>query len=75
MDAETMNLLSIALIMLFGVVGPAFAIGNIGSSALKGISRNPEAASKIQTAMVLAIAFAEALGIYALVVSLILKFV
>ncbi len=75
MDAETMNLLAIALIMLFGVVGPAFAIGNIGASALKGISRNPEAASKIQTSMVLAIAFAEALGIYALVVSLILKFV
>lgn len=75
MDPETMNLLSIALIMLFGVVGPAFAIGNIGSSALKGISRNPEASSKIQTSMVLAIAFAEALGIYALVVSLILKFV
>ncbi len=69
------NLLSIALIMVFGVVGPAFAIGSIGSSALKGISRNPEAASKIQTSMVLAIAFAEALGIYALVVSLILKFV
>ncbi|MDP2741281.1 MAG: ATP synthase F0 subunit C [bacterium] len=75
MDAETINLLSIALIMVFGVVGPSIAIGNIGSSAMKGISRNPEAASKIQTNMVLAIAFAEALGIYALVVSLILKFV
>jgi len=75
MDAEMMNLLAIAIIMTFGVVGPAIAIGSIGSSALKGISRNPEASSKIQTSMVLAIAFAEALGIYALVVSLILKFV
>ena len=37
--------------------------------------RNPEAASKVQTAMVLAIAFAEAIAIYALVVALILKFV
>ena len=75
MDAETINFIAIAVIMSFGVVGTAFAIGKIGSSALRGISRNPEASSKIQTSMVLAIAFAEALGIYALVVSLILKFV
>jgi F-type H+-transporting ATPase subunit c len=75
MDAETMNLLAIAITMAFGVVGPAIAIGAIGSNAMKGISRNPEAASKIQTSMILVVAFAEALGIYALVVSLILKFV
>lgn len=75
MDAEMMKLLAIAITMAFGVVGPAIAIGWIGSNGLRGISRNPEASSKIQTSMILAIAFAEALGIYALVVSLILKFV
>ena len=36
---------------------------------------NPDAASKIQTAMILAIAFAEAVAIYALVIALIIKFV
>ncbi len=75
MDAEIMNLLAIAITITIGTVGPAIAIGTIGSNAVKGISRNPEAASKIQTSMILAIAFAEALGIYALVVALILKFV
>lgn len=70
-----MNLLAIAITMSFGVLGPAIAIGLIGLNAMKGIARNPEAAGKIQTSMILVVAFAEALGIYALVVSLILKFV
>jgi F-type H+-transporting ATPase subunit c len=51
------------------------AIAIIGSQGLKSIGRNPEAATKVQTPMILAIAFAEAIAIYALVVSLILKFV
>ena len=55
--------------------GPAIAIGLIGSKGAEAIGRNPEAAPKIQTAMVLAIAFAEAIAIYALVIALIIKFV
>jgi F-type H+-transporting ATPase subunit c len=39
------------------------------------IGRNPEAAAAIQTNMILAIAFAEALGIYALITAVILLFV
>lgn len=74
MDAETMRLLATGLTIGIGVIAPAIAIGMIGAAGLNGISRNPEAASKIQTNMILAIAFAEALGIYALVVALILKF-
>ena len=54
---------------------PAAAIGFIGAKGLDAIGRNPEAASKVQTAMILAIAFAEAIAIYALVVALIIKFV
>lgn len=74
MDAETMRLLAIALTIGVGTVGPAVSVGVIGAAALGGISRNPEASSKIQTNMILAIAFAEALGIYALVIALILSF-
>ena len=37
--------------------------------------RNPDAAPKIQTAMILSIAFTEAIAIYALVIALIVKFV
>ena len=75
MDADTVRLWATAGVMAVGAIGPAIAIGNIGSSAVKAISRNPEAASKIQTAMILAIAFAEAIAIYALVIALIVKFV
>ena len=75
MDAETMKLLAIGLVIGLGILGPALAIGKIGASAVRGIARNPEASSKIQTAMILSLAFAEAIAIYALVIALILKFV
>lgn len=75
MDAETMKLLAIAIVMGVGTIAPAIAIGIIGSRGADAIGRNPEASSKVQTAMILALAFAEAIAIYALVVSLILKFV
>lgn len=75
LSPETANLLAIAIVMAFGTSLPAFAIGWIGSRGVEAIGRNPEAASKVQTAMVLAIAFAEAIAIYGLVVALILKFV
>lgn len=75
MDTESMKYLAIAIVMAVGTICPAIAIGLIGSKGADAIGRNPEAASKVQTSMILAIAFAEAIAIYALVVSLILKFV
>jgi len=64
-----------AFTMAIGTIGPAIAIGMIGSAALIAMARNPENSEKIQIAMVIAIAFAEAIAVYALVVSLILKFI
>lgn len=58
-----------------GGIGPAVAIGLIVAKALEAVGRNPEAATKVQTIMILGVAFAEAIAIYALVVALILKFV
>lgn len=58
-----------------GVLGPAIGIGMIGSKAMEAIGRNPEASGKIVANMILAIVFAEALGILALVVSFIIRFV
>ena len=75
MDVDSIRLLMTAAVIAIGTMVPAVSIGWIGSSAVKSIARNPEAASKIQTAMILAIAFAEAVAIYALVIALILKFV
>lgn len=58
-----------AIVMAVGAVGPAVAIGMIGSKAMESIGRNPEAASKILVPMLLACAFAEAIAIYALVIA------
>ena len=60
--------------MAIGSIGPALAIGIIGAAGLLAMARNPEVADKIQVTMIIAIAFAEAIAIYALVVALILKF-
>lgn len=72
-----MDLSSIAVALTIGIgsMAPALAIGMIVSKAMESIGRNPEAAAKIQTNMILGMAFAEAIAIYALVVALILKFV
>ena len=74
MTPDTMKFLTVAITMAVGAFGPAIAIGMIGSKAMEALGRNPEAESAIRTAMILSIAFAEAVAIYALVVSLILKF-
>lgn len=75
MDTDQVRLWATISVIAIGTIAPAISIGFIGSTAVKSIARNPEAASKIQTAMILAIAFAEAIAVYALVVSLVVKFV
>lgn len=72
---EDITPLAVALAIGLGALGPGIGIGLIGKSAVEAIGRNPEATSKIQAAMILALAFAEAIAIYALVVSLVIKFV
>ena len=74
MDSEGLKALAVALSIGLGSVGPATAIGKIGCKAMEALGRNPEAESSIRTTMILSIAFAEAVAIYALVVSLILMF-
>ena len=75
MEPEVMKMLAIALATGLGMIGPALAIGLIGFSAMQGIARNPEASGKILINMMLVTAFAEAIGIYVLIVALILIFV
>jgi len=75
MELEAIKSISAAIAIGIGAVGPAIGIGMLAAKAMEAIGRNPEAASKIQTAMILAIAFTEAIAIYALVIALIIKFV
>jgi F-type H+-transporting ATPase subunit c len=59
------------LIVAIGGALPALAVGLIGAKAMEAIGRNPEAQSKVLPAMLLGMAFAEAIAIYALVITFI----
>jgi F-type H+-transporting ATPase subunit c len=52
------------------VVGAGIGIGQIGGKAVEGIARQPEAASKIQTNMIIAAALVEGVALFAVVVAL-----
>lgn len=75
LSPEMVQTIASAATIAIGAIAPAIAIGWIGSKGLEAIGRNPEAAGKVQTSMILAIAFTEAIAIYALVIALIVKFV
>jgi F-type H+-transporting ATPase subunit c len=73
-NADAIKALAVGLTIAIGGFGPALGIGKIVGKALESIGRNPEAADKIQTSMILGVAFAEAIAIYSLVIALIIKF-
>lgn len=52
------------------VVGAGLGIGRIGGSAMEAIARQPEAAGKILTAMIIAAALIEGAALFAVVVAL-----
>ena len=54
-------------------VASAMALGKAVSAAMEAMARQPEAATKIQTGMVIGCAFIEALTIYALVTVFLLQ--
>lgn len=64
-----MTLLAKALAIGMGSIAPALAIGFIGMKAMESIGRNPEAAGKLFVPMLLGMAFAEAIAIYALIIA------
>jgi F-type H+-transporting ATPase subunit c len=51
------------------VIGAAIGIGMIGSSAMQGIARQPEAAGNIQTAAIILAALIEGAALFALVIA------
>ena len=75
MDVEAIKMLAIGLCMGLGAIGPGIGIGILGYGAMQALGRNPEARGPIMTNMILAIAFAEAISIYALIVDVLLGFV
>jgi F-type H+-transporting ATPase subunit c len=81
MDVEAAQAIATGLkflgagLAMVGTLGAGLGIGILGSGAVQGIARNPDAAGQIQINMILAIAFAEAVAIYALVVAMLILFV
>ena len=75
MDPQTMKMLAAGLAMGLGALGPGIGIGILGYGAMQALGRNPEARGPIMTNMILAIAFAEAIAIYALIVAIILAMI
>ena len=67
--------IAIAAALCIGIAsfGGAIAQGRVAAAAMEGISRNPDAASKVMTPMIIALALIESLVIYALVVAFLLQ--
>ena len=72
---EAMRFIGAGVAIGVGGAGPAIGIGMLVSKAMEALGRNPEAQTVIQTNMILGIAFAEAIAIYALVVAVMIGFV
>lgn len=68
-----LTMLAKAIAISIGSIGPALAVGKIGAKAMESIGRNPESAGKIMVPMILNVAFAEAIAIYALVIAFTIK--
>ena len=70
---EAAKLIGAGLAMT-GMIGAGAGIGIVVGGAVQAMGRNPDAAGLVQTNMILGIAFAEAVAIYALVVAFIILF-
>ncbi len=81
MDVEAARLIGEGLkflgagLAMTGAIGAGAGVGIVVAGAVQGIARNPDAAGQIMSNMILGVALAEAVAIYALVVALILIFV
>jgi F-type H+-transporting ATPase subunit c len=70
--ASPYNTLAVALAIGLGAIGPGIGIGIAAGQAFSAIGRNPEAEPLIRINMLIGLAFAEAIAIYALVIAFIL---
>lgn len=59
---------TLALIFILATLGPSLVIAVVGYASIRALSRNPAAAPKIQTTMILAFVFAAAIAVLALLI-------
>lgn len=73
MDYQAMLGLALPLGLGLAAIGSGIGLGRAVGSAMEAIGRQPEAAGKIQTAMIIGAALLEALTIYAFVTVFLLQ--
>ncbi len=74
MDVEGARLIGAGLAIGLGAIGPGIGVGLIVKGALESIGRNPDAAGQLQTLMYIGAGLAEAITIYALVITILILF-
>jgi F-type H+-transporting ATPase subunit c len=73
MEMEALKFIGVGLLS-FGMLGAAIGVGNIFAAMLNGLARNPAAESKLAKYIYVGAGLAEAMGLFALVVALLLIF-
>lgn len=67
-----MEYLAVGLTIAISAFGSALSQGKVASAAMESIARQPEASGEIRTSLLLALAFIEALTLFALVVAILI---
>lgn len=74
MNIEMISVLSAAIAVSFGAIGPGLAEGRAVAAAMDAIARQPEAAGTISRTLFVGLAMIETMAIYCLVIALLLLF-
>jgi F-type H+-transporting ATPase subunit c len=73
MDLIALKYIGVGL-MALGMLGAAIGVGNIFSSLLSSIARNPSASEQMQRMAFIGAGLAEAMGLFSFVIALLLIF-
>ena len=73
MDATSLKFIGVGF-MAFGMLGAALGVGNIFSSLLSSIARNPSAAEQLQRMAFIGAGLAEAMGLFSFGIAMLLIF-
>ena len=73
-ELQIVSIVSAALAVSFGAVGPALAEGRAVAAAMDAIARQPEAAGMLSRTLFVGLAMIETMAIYCLVIALLVLF-
>ncbi|MCR5434301.1 MAG: ATP synthase F0 subunit C [Bacteroidaceae bacterium] len=65
---ETLGIFGAAIGAALATIGAAYGIGKIGTAAMEAIGRQPEAAGKVRTSMIIVAALIEGAALFAIAV-------